>query len=57
MKLKHEDMHYMHATFIFYRNSNNTDMTKIKHFCAPAPPRDPQVGLKYFFLLSRKKSQ
>ena len=30
----------MHATLVFYRNSYNSVMTKIKHFCAPAPPRD-----------------
>ena len=30
----------MHATLVFYRNSYNSDMTKIKDFRAPAPPRD-----------------
>ena len=33
-------MNYMHATLIFYRNSNNSDMTKIKHLCAQPPPSD-----------------
>ena len=36
----------MRATLVFYRNSYNSNMTKIKHFCAPAPPRDPQFELK-----------
>ena len=50
IKLKHKDMHFMHATLNFSRNSKNSDMTKIEHFCAPAPPRDHCE----FFLITRR---